>query len=386
MPNVVPRPPEMSWEAFRAQFPLTSEYTFLNHAAMSPLPRCAVQAMQERNEQDQFGPKYRKEMIGAVADSRRVVGDLLNASPEEIAFVPNTSTGISLIANGLPLEAGDEVMFTDMEYPANVYPWMGLEAKGVRVRILPNRGGGLDTAMLGQSVTKRTRVVTVSSVQFLSGYRADLAAIGEFCRQRGIYLVVDAIQSLGAIPLDVRKSCIDFLAAGSWKWLLGPVGQGILFCRRELIGLVRPCMTGAEGVVNEGNYLNYDPTPVDTADRFHSGGLSATLIAGLGASARMLLEVGVDRIEQRVIDLTSLLISSLQRRGYHIYSTTDDARRSGIVTFHAPDVEALFTKLAAAKVVVACRWDASGRKYIRVSPHGYNTERDIARLVDELGV
>ena len=216
----------MNFDDFRAQFPLVSEYTFLNHAAVSPLPACVVQAMEKYLFHRQYGPKHQDELISSFEEARSATAALINASPDEIAFVENTATGISIVANGLPLKPGDEVVLTDMEYPANVYPWMNLAQKGVRVRVIPNRRGGLDVGALEAAVTEHTKVVAVSTVEFLSGYRTDLAAMGAFCRQRGIYFVVDGIQSLGVIPMDVRAYQIDFLATGGPKWLLGPKGQG----------------------------------------------------------------------------------------------------------------------------------------------------------------
>jgi selenocysteine lyase/cysteine desulfurase len=329
-------------------------------------------------------PCHRADLLSSSQHARAAVAALVNATPEEMAFVQNTATGISMIAHGLPLRAGDEVLLTDMEYPANVYPWMSLQEKGVRLRILPNRGGGLDVDMLRAAVNDRTRAVSVSSVQFLSGYRADLQALGALCHERHIYFVVDAIQSLGVIPMDVRAYHVDCLASGGWKWLLGPLGQALLFCRRELIPEMRTILSGAEGVVNTGNYLQYDPRPVDSADRFQVGAENAVGIVGLGEAVQMLLDLGVTRIELRLLELTQYLIEELQERGYALFSSLDPARRSGIVTFSAPDVDALYARLSAANVVVACRADASGKKYIRVSPHAYNTTEDIDRLLDVL--
>lgn len=371
----------LDWEALRAEFPVVDEYTCLNHAAVSPLPACVVKSMEEHLQRCQSPPTYHAEYMAAFNRTRNAVAALINATPDEIAFVQNTGTGISLIANGLPLQTGDEVILVDMEYPANVYPWMNLTQKGVRLRIVPHRGGGLDLGMLQAEVHERTRVITVSSVEFLSGYRTDLAALGAFCHQQGIFFVVDAIQSLGVIPLDVRACHVDCLAAGAWKWLLGPQGQAFLFCRQELLSQVQPILTGAEGVVNESDYLTYDMRFVPGADRFHNGMLSGANIAGLGTAVEMLLKQGVDNIERRVLELTGLLIDGLQKRGYPIFSNLEPAHRSGIVTFGAEDVGALYARLCAARVVVSCRWDAQGTKYIRVSPHAYSNEQDIAHLL-----
>lgn len=374
----------MSFDDFRDQFPLVSEYTFLNHAATSPLPTCVVQAMENHLFRRQYLPKYRDELKSSVEEARATMAALINVSPDEIAFVENTATGISIAANGLPLEPGDEIILTDMEYPANVYPWVNLGRKGIKVHIIPNHMGGLDMDVLKAVVNERTKVVTVSSVEFLSGYRTDLAAMGAFCRQRGICFVVDAIQSLGVIPMDVRASQIDFMATGGPKWLLGPRGQGFLFCRREVVDEISPVLTGAGGVVGKDDYLNYDMTFLSDASRFHIGALNETSIAGLKAAAEMLMAVGIAKIESRVLELTDVLIKELQDRGYPIFSNLEPRHRSAIVTFETPDADATCAKLTAHNVIVCRRCDARGKKFVRVSPHGYNNEEDIARFLEVL--
>jgi len=374
----------MNFDDFRDQFPLVSEYTFMNHAATSPLPTCVVRAMENHLFRRQHLPKCWDELKSSIEEAQETMAALINASPDEIAFVENTATGISIAANGLPLEPGDEIVLTDMEYPANVYPRLNLERKGIKVRIIPHHMGGLDTDVLKAVVNERTKVVAVSSVEFLSGYQTDLAVMGAFCRQRGIYFVVDAIQSLGVIPMDVRASQIDFMATGGPKWLFGPRGQGFLFSRREVVDDISPVLTGAGGVVGKEDYLNYDMTFLSDASRFHIGTLNQAGIAGLKAAVEMLMEVGIAKIESRVLELTDVLIKELQERGYPIFSNLQPQHRSGIVTFETPDAEATCAKLSAHNVIVCNRCDASGSKFVRVSPHGYNNEEDIARFVEVL--
>ncbi len=371
-------------EEFRAQYPLLDEYAFLDHAAVSPLGTCVVRATEEYLHKAQYGPKYRDDIRACYDGARAAMAALVGASPDEIAFVQNTAVGISMAAHGLPLRAGDEVILVDMEYPANVYPWLSLAAKGVTTRIVPHRRGGLDLETLRMAVSERTRVVAVSSVEFLSGYRTDLQAIGAFCRERGIYFVVDGIQSLGVIPMDVRACSIDLLATGGPKWLLGPRGQGFLFCRREIIPDIRPVLTGAGGVIDEDNYLQYNLTFAGNADRFHIGTMNTAGIVGLKASVEMLMAVGIANIKKRVMELTDLLIAGLQEHGYPIFSNLEPEHRSGIVTFDTPDAEAVHAGLYAQKVIVSLRSGQSGESYIRVSPHGYNNEGDIQRFLAAL--
>ncbi len=372
------------WAGLRAEFPDFREYTYLNFAMESPLPVRVARAMQARLERSPCLPHNHAGCKASYQHARAAIARLVNAAPEEMAFVPNTATALSMIARGLPLRAGDEVLLTDLEYPANVYPWMSLADQGVCVRILPHQGGGLDVDMLRAAANEHTRAVTVSSVQFLSGYRADLAAIGAFCRERGIYFVVDAIQSLGAIPMDVQAWNVDCLAAGGWKWLMGPLGQALMYCRRGLIPQMRPILWGAGGVRHPEHYLRYDPSPVDDAGRFMVGAENASGIEGLGAAVQMLLDLDIACIEQRILKLTQRLIDGLHSRGYALFRDLPPERRSGIVTFDAPDVDALLARLTAADVLVAARPDASGKRYMRVSPHACNTAEDIERLLEAL--
>lgn len=374
----------MTFDDFRDQFPLVSEYTFMNHAATSPLPSCTVRAMENHLSRRQHLPKCWDELKSSLEEAQATMATLINASPDEIAFVENTATGISIAANGLPLESGDEILLTDMEYPANVYPWLNLGGKGIKARIIPHHMGGLDIDLLKAVVNEHTKVVAVSSVEFLSGYRTDLAAMGDFCRQRGIYFVVDGIQSLGVISMDVRASQIDFMATGGAKWLLGPRGQGFLFCRREVVDEITPVLTGAGGVEGNEDYLDYDLTFLSDASRFHIGTLNQIGVAGLRAAVEMLMAVGIAKIESRVLELTDVLVKELQERGYPICSNLQPQHRSGIVTFETADADATCAKLSAHNVIVCHRCDASGRKFVRVSPHGYNNEEDIARFLEVL--
>jgi selenocysteine lyase/cysteine desulfurase len=306
---------------------------------------------------------------------RQALGQLINASPEEIAFVQNTAEGINIAAHAIPFQPGDNVIFCDMEYPANVYPWMNLERRGVEVRIIPHREGGLALDDLEEYVDERTRVVAVSSVEFLTGFRNDLKGIGELCKAKGIYFVVDAIQSLGVIPLDVRECQIDMLSCGGPKWLMGPCGLGFFFCRRELIEEMVPAYAGADCVMGAENFRDYDLTFLPNAKRFEPGTGNYVGKVGLLASVTLLLEIGIEEIQRWTLHLTDVLIEDLQRRGYQIASCLRPEHRSAIISFPTPDVKAAYEKLIANKVIVSLR-----ENYIRVSPHCYNTEEEVLRV------
>jgi selenocysteine lyase/cysteine desulfurase len=313
-------------------------------------------------------------------DLRQALGQLINASPEEIALVQNTAEGINIAAHAIPFQPGDNVIFCDMEYPANVYPWMNLERHGVEARIVPNREGGLALDDLEEYVDQRTRAVAASSVEFLTGFRNDIKSIGELCRAKGIYFVVDGIQSLGVIPLDVRECQIDMLSCGGPKWLLGPCGQGFIFCRRELIEEMTPPYAGATSVVDFLNFRDYDLTFLPDARRFELGTPNLVGIVGLLSSVNLLLEVDIEEIQRWTLHLTAVLIDDLQKRGYPIASCLRPEHRSAIVSFPTPDAQADYDKLIAHKVIISLR-----ENYIRVSPHCYNTEEEVLRVGQVLG-
>ena len=365
----------MDLNELRQEFPLTEELTYLDHAATSPLPTRTRAAMTKFIEARRFVRQAWEEYEPLDQDLRQTLGRLINASPEEIALVQNTAEGINIAARAIPFRPGDNVIFCDMEYPANVYPWMNLERHGVEPRIVPNREGGLALDDLEEHVDEQTRVVAVSSVEFLSGFRNDLKSIGELCKARGIYFVVDGIQSLGVIPLDVRECQIDMLSCGGPKWLMGPCGQGFFFCRRELIEEMKPAYAGAESVVDFENYRDYDLTFLPDAKRFELGTDNLVGKVGLLASVNLLLEVGIEQIQRWTRHLTDVLIDDLQERGYQIASCLRPEHRSAIVSFSTPDVKSAYDKLIANKVIVSLR-----ENYIRVSPHCYNTEEEVLRV------
>ncbi len=375
----------MKLEEIRQEFPLTEELTYLDHAATSPLPGRTRAAMTKFIEARRFVRQAWEEYQTLDQDLRQALGQLINASPEEIALVQNTAEGLNIAAQAIPFQPGDNVVFCDMEYPANVYPWMNLERRGVEARIIPHREGGLALDDLEEHLDQRTRVVTASSVEFITGFRNDLKSIGELCRARGIYFVVDGIQSLGVIPLDVRECHIDMLSCGGPKWLMGPCGQGFLFCRRELIEEMKPPYAGATSVVDFLNFRDYDLTFLPDAKRFELGTLNLVNMVGLLASVNLLQEVGIEEIRRWTLHLTDILIEDLQQRGYQIASCLRPEHRSAIVSFTTPDVQADgqtplrlrtgYDKLIAHKVIVSLR-----ESYIRVSPHCYNTEEEVLRV------
>jgi selenocysteine lyase/cysteine desulfurase len=371
-------------DSLRAAFPVVKHCTYLNHAAIAPLPG-PVRAAMSKYITDcgvMFGREPRYEHVSD--DLRAVLAWLINATSEEIAFVQNTSEGLNIIANALPLQPGDNVIFCDMEFPANVYPWMNLQRRGIEARCIPHDGGGLTVEALEKRADEHTRAVAASSVEFLTGFKNDLQALGTWCREHTAYFVVDGIQSLGAAALDVQACQIDFLACGAPKWLMGPAGQGFIYCRQELLNTLCLPFAGALSVVGGDDpysYRRYDLDPLPDARRFELGTPNVVGQVGLLAAVRFLMEIGIPAIERWTLHLTDVLIEDLQQRGYEIASNLEPRYRSAIVSFSVPgDIDEACRRLAGAKIVVSRR-----EQYIRVSPHCYNTAEEIARLGQTLG-
>lgn len=318
-------------------------------------------------------------------ETRRLGAKLMNAEPKEIAFIKNTSEGLAFVANGLDWHAGEEIVSSAVEYPANVYPWMDVAQRfGVKHIMVPQRVedgvGRIPMEDLVAAVTPRTRMIALSHVEFASGFRHDLAAIGRFCRERNLLFTVDAIQSCGVLPVDVRAMNIDFLSAGGHKWMLGPEGCGLFFCNERHITSLRP-EVGWMNVVNAVNFSDYNFTLRADAKRFECGGYNIAGVLGLGASLELLLALGIELISRRVLALTERLCEGLKARGYQVFSSRRPGEASGIVSFTSPghDPNTIAAELEKQRIIVVIR---EGR--LRVAPHFYNTPEQIDALVAAL--
>ncbi len=372
----------MDVDACRVEMPVIRQYSFMDHAAVAPLSARAAAAMQRFLEESQGHGHARGRLFPEVKRARLLSAKLLNCHPEEIAFVKNTSEGINLVAKGLQFSRGDNIVTTAVEFPANIYPWMNLREAGVLLKMVPEDKGRIPLERIVELIDERTRVVSISSVQFGSGFRTDLAALGQACQERGVLFCVDAIQSLGCVPINVRAMKIDFLSADGHKWLLGPEGAGIFYCRHELLGLLRPSHVGWLGVKNAGNFTDYKLEFRDDARRFDSGSYNLVGVWGLGGTLEWLLEIGIDEIWDRVGMLTDRLAEGVQAKGYRLVSSRAPGEASGIVAFvsdthdHARIVSHLRQEY---RTVIAAR---EGR--LRASPHFYNTEDEIDQLIEHL--
>src|SRR6266478_6979953 len=302
-------------ESFRANcFPIVRNKIFMAHAAVTVLPQAVAEAISNyvKKSAEEF-PDF-TELLRILRETRESAARLLHAAPEEIALLGPTSLGLSLFANGIPWEAGDEVVCYIDDYPANVYPWLNLRRRGVTVRYLEPSGlGEITVEVVERALSSKTRLVALASCNFVSGYRIDLSAIGAMLHVRGILFSVDAIQTLGAFPTTVEH--VDFLSADSHRWLLGPLAIGVVYVRKECFELCRPTLLGSWNVKAPGFIAQEEIEFQPTAQRYEPGAMNMLGILGMKAGIDLLLEIGIDRIANRILTIKSRLADGLQRLG-----------------------------------------------------------------------
>jgi selenocysteine lyase/cysteine desulfurase len=359
---------------YRDMFPVTRNLVYLNHAAVAPLCLPAAQAM-ERLTRDtlEWGSFHYGQWLECYEGLRRGAARLVNGTPEEIAIVKNTSEGIATVAMGLDWGPGDRIVAFEEEFPANQYPWRRLESKGVKIDWLPA------TAPLDriEEAARGARLLSISFVQFLTGYRAEIAGIGEICKRHGVIYFVDAIQGLGVFPLDVRAAHIDALAADGHKWLLGPEGCGVLYISRELQERVEPVEFGWTNAASHNDYASRDMTLRPDAGRYECGTLNTVGCFGLRAAIDFLLEVGVANIAPKVRGLAEQIERGVGEKGYEVLGQPN----AGIVTFRKAGVDSagLCAKLREHSIVTAPR-----AGWVRASPHFYIDSAEIAKMLELL--
>ena len=375
---------------FSVDFPILDRFIFMNHAGVAPISRPAGEALRWYAEQAESAAYCGAHWYERAEAVKRASAALINAAgPDEIAFVPNTSTGLNLVARGLDWREGDNVVITDVEYPANRYPWQDLRRWGVRIIEVPQLPDGrIDEEDVVDAITDRTRLVSISHVQYASGHRIDLRPISQMVHKARGYLCVDAIQSVGALPVDVQDMGIDFLSADGHKWLLSPEGCGIFYCQRDLIDALHPAIVGWMNMVDAMDFGDYHFKFRPDAGRFEPGTYNIPGILAMGASIDLLLKVGIDTVWSRIESLTARLCDGLEARGYRIHSPrSTESERSGIVVFKpphskqrsTPTLEQIVTDLQQKGVVIVER---EGR--LRASPHFYNTPAQVDALVEAL--
>jgi len=380
----------MDIQRIREQFPITKNKVFLNHAATSPLPLCSSGAMKDfvkdkveaqSTMEGDLGPWQER-----IRNCRRLFSQLVGAKEQEVAYVPNTTFGLNLIAQMLPYKPGSNVVTNNLEYPSNVIAWLKLEERGVEVHFIKNIDGKIGLDQIEKAVNEKTVALTVGQVGWYHGFRHDLKAISEIAHGKGAYLVVDAIQSAGAMKIDVKREGIDFLACGSYKWLLGPPGAGFLFIREDLVDVLNPPLVGYGSIdpeLAEKNLFEY----FDLYRLQYSKGIGKYEVAhindlayvGAEASMKLLLDYGMEGVEQRIREIGNYLVNQLVDAGYKLQTPLDEKERHAIVNFRVKDWKKTWEGLTDRGIIVSPRMGG-----IRVSPHFYNTQEEIDRLINAL--
>ncbi|MBV8532952.1 MAG: aminotransferase class V-fold PLP-dependent enzyme [Verrucomicrobia bacterium] len=366
-------------------FPICRNKIFMSHAAVTALPRAVADAVIRFTEQSAANFESFSAVLNLLQETRASAARLIGSSPDEVALIGPTSLGLSLFANGIDWQPGDEVICYLDDYPANVYPWLNLRSRGVTIRLLdPAEPGAITPELVAGALTPKTRLVALASCNFVSGYRIDVDAIGKLLREKGILFSLDAIQTLGAFP--TRVEYVDFLSAGAHKWLLGPLAIGIVYVRKECFEICRPTLLGSWNIKAPGYVAQQEIEFHPTAQRYEPGTMNLIGISGMKAAIDLLLEIGIGRIAERILAIRARLIDGLRKFGFAVLGPTDGPNASGIITVSRPgtDMRALFERLTSEQIVCSPRQDRKGRQYIRFSPHFYNTQAEIDRVLEVL--
>jgi cysteine desulfurase/selenocysteine lyase len=366
---------------YRKEFPFTQEMVFFNHASFGPMPERSWKATEEYYEGLRLKktPDDDKVAFKRLDNIRRVMANMIKAQPEEIAFVPNTSYGLNVAAWGLDLKRGDKILLSDVEFPANVYPWTNLKQKGIEKKFIPSKNQCFDIDNFVKAIDKRTKVLSISFVQYFNGFKNDLETIGKICEAKDIFLVVDGIQGIGSVDLDVKKCKIDFLSCGGQKWLLSSLGTGFFYLSSQAKRKLRTSFFGWLGVdwrCDWTDLLRFDLKPFTSARRFEIGTYPYSLIWSMHSSLQLLSQIGIENIEKHNLGLLDSLISYLKDSPYQIESSLEPKHRSSILSFSGKNIRKLYEKLIKNKIMVSFREGS-----IRVSPHFYNTKREMERFI-----
>jgi cysteine desulfurase / selenocysteine lyase len=371
-----------AWSDFRRQMPIARQWAYFDHAAVAPLSEPARQAVSQWADEaavsgDTAWPAWARK----AEELRARLAELIGASTDEIALARNTTEGINFVAEGFPWQRGDNVVTLADEFPSNQYAWINLAERGVQTRRVAVREGTVDFEAIAQACDDRTRLLAVSWVGYCSGWRNNLEQLAKLAHARGALLMVDAIQALGVVPLDVRNTPVDFLAADGHKWLLGPEGAGVFFARREHLQQLRPLGLGWHSVVHDHDFTRIDLNLKPSAARYEGGSQNMVGALALLASLEFMAGFGTEAICRQIFAVTDLACQRLEQIGARIRSDRSPEHKSGIVIFDFPgrDPRELRARCLERGVVLSCR--AGG---LRISPHAYNNASDIDRLIDAL--
>jgi selenocysteine lyase/cysteine desulfurase len=364
----------------RNEFPELENITYLNNGAISLMPLRSREALiASVKDREYTGEKRTKIRNERERNTRKNIGRLINAPYKSICLVSNTSEGLNIIAQGLNLRAEDNVVIVKHGFPGNSVPWLNLRKKGVAVRIVESDYGEDPTSKIMAAVDEATRVVSISFVEWIDGFKYNMERIGNFCHDKGILFVVDSIQGVGAMKLDVRSARISFLSNGGFKWLMSPNGTGFVYVDESLLPKIDMKYMGYLSLVKNPMEFDYDLTLNEGAKRFKLGSINDNGIAAMERSLELILEVGVGKIQDHILDLNQYASEGIKAKGYDILGNFPEDNRSGILSFGGGDIEEVYRRLIQKNVIVSFR-----KRWIRISPHFYNIKDDIDSMLELL--
>jgi selenocysteine lyase/cysteine desulfurase len=368
---------------YRSWFPhIQTGKIWLNHAAISPVSKRVHAVIEKHLQNRSFGDiDVYPSVIASCDKTKSSLAALLNTAPDRIGFVPNTSEGLNILTNGLEWKSGDRIILNDIEFPTNVVPYLNLKRHGVEIDFVKSDTGEITIESIERAITPSTKLLSISSVQFLTGYKADLATLGALCKKHNIIFCVDAIQGLGVVPTDVQAMQIDFLSSGGNKWLMGLMGLGFIYISHELQERIQQKHIGWTSNRNFfGDFFNYRIDLDETARRYENGTQNYLAIAALGESTSTLLEVGIGNIHDHLLGLTDTIIAFADEHRFEVVTPRERTKRAGIVTVKHADAKTIFDDLTEQRINISLR-----EGMLRIAPHFYNSEEDLHALFSILG-
>lgn len=369
-------------EKIREQFPyLKTGKIYLNHASLGPLPKSTAELlMQYLHDRSEDSVEDFEKILEIEQDTKNLLAKFINTDPDRIAFIDNVSNAMNVLANGIKWQPMDEIILFDIEFPANVYPFMNLTKCGVKLNILKSNSGKIDLDLIKDSITDKTKLLTISHVQFLSGYRTNLIELGKICKEKNVILSVDAIQSFGVIDIDIKEMNIDFFASGIQKWFLGLEGTSFFVISEELQNKIDQKFVGWLSVKNPWDILDYNLELLPSAKRFENGTLNYAGIISLYSSLKFFNSLGMKNVEAEILSNTQYLINRLKEKGFELYCDFQSQEEmAGIVTIKHPRAKEIVNLLKAKNIICSLR-----EGMVRFSPHFYNTKEEIDLVMDVL--
>lgn len=371
----------LNLDLIRSEFPVTSKYAYFDHAAVGPLPTRVLDATKRVVQEKSEGGIHWESWEEQAEAARKSIAELVGAREEEIALTTSTSEGLAIVANGLSYEKDQNIVTCDMEFASNLFPWQALTKRhGLELRVVRNHEASLKMEDFSDVIDAKTKVVSISYVQYSNGFRTDLAELSKIAHENGAYVVTDAVQAVGQMPIDVTDLGVDFLASSGYKWLLSPISTGFLYVRRGLLDELWPTIVGYRSDENpmDFNYRNFQPA--QTARRYEAGQLNFPGFAGMREAIGLLENIGIENVWSRILSLIGLLRNGLKRNNtFQIQSSMDEKSRSGILNLACQNPDSIAKRLFEHRIVISVRGGG-----LRISPHFYNTEEEIHKLLSEL--